>query len=582
MRQLRVFVLAAFALGFAAAAPAQSWPSKPIKIIIPFPPGDAADIMARLIGPKMTERMGQQIIVENRPGASGQIGLEILKNAPADGYTIGVGQGGNLVVAPHTYKKLPYDPLKDFAPVALLATNYLAVVANPNVPFKTAAEMIAWAKANPGRLTLATNGEGSFPHLAFENLAVMGGFKFQHIPYEGATQIITDVMGGQAQLGIAAYTSLSPHVLSGRVRLIAVTNPVRVPNKPDLPIFADAVPGYDSRGWFGYVAPAATPPEIVRKLNEEINRAMQQPDVSEKLVAAGLIIITEPPEFFGKMIKSDYAKYGELAREIGFERVDRLLPLMVSLGLLSTLLLFGVLYSLFSSRRRAVKIAAQMTKDLKAVSHRLVEVQEAERRLLATELHDRAGPSLTALGINLSMVANSLPVEAEPRLAARLEECAALVVETVEAMRDVMRELRPLVLDDYGLVAALRSLATRFSRRTGIHVVFDASDSQSSLPKTIDLALFRIVQEALNNVAKHSKAHCVETGFSRANGAATLRVSDDGVGFDPRRIEASNPGLGLIIMRERAEAVGAKFGLKASPGAGVQVLVESPSGNATA
>ena len=319
MRQLRTLILATLALGFASAALAQSYPSRPVKVIVPFPPGDAADILSRLIGPKMSERMGQPVIVENRAGASGQIGLEVLKNAAADGYTIGVGQGGNLVVAPHTYKKLPYDPLKDFVPIAILATNYLAVVANPGVPFKSAAEMVAWAKANPGRLTLATNGEGGFPHLAFEHLAVMGGFKFQHIPYKGAAQIVTDVMGGQVQLGIGAYTSLSPHVLSGRVRLIAVTNPVRVPNKPELPIFAEAVPGYDSRGWFGYVAPAATPREIVARLNDEINRAMKLPDVSEKMIAAGLIIVTEPPEFFGDMIRSDYAKYGKLARDIGFK-----------------------------------------------------------------------------------------------------------------------------------------------------------------------------------------------------------------------------------------------------------------------
>jgi tripartite-type tricarboxylate transporter receptor subunit TctC len=259
------------------------------------------------------------MVVENRPGASGQIGMEVLKNAAADGYTIGVGQGGNLVVAPHTYKKIPYDPLKDFVPIAELATNYLAVVANPNLPFKTAAEMVAWAKANPGRLTLATNGEGGFPHLAFENLAMMGGFTFQHIPYKGAAQIATDVIGGQVQLGIGAYTSLSPHVLSGRLRLIAVTNPVRVPNKPELPIFADAVPGYDSRGWFGYVAPAGVPRDIIRTLNEEINRAMKLPDVADKMVASGLIIVTESPEFFGEVIRSDYEKYGKLARDIGFK-----------------------------------------------------------------------------------------------------------------------------------------------------------------------------------------------------------------------------------------------------------------------
>jgi len=301
-----------------ASAQAQTYPSRPIRVIIPFPPGDAADIMARLIGPKVSERLGQQMVIENRAGASGQIGLALLKDAPADGYTMGVGQGGNLVVAPHTYRKLPYDPLKDFAPVALLATNYLAVVANPGVPFKSAAEMVAWAKANPGRLSLATNGEGGFPHLAFENLAAMGGFKFQHIPYKGAAQIITDVMGGQVQLGIGAYTSLSPHVNAGRVRLVAVTNPVQVPNKPELPIFAEAVPGYDSRGWFGYVAPAGTPRGIVAKLNEEINRAMRQPDVADKMVASGLIIVTESPEYFADVLKSDYAKYGKLAKDIGF------------------------------------------------------------------------------------------------------------------------------------------------------------------------------------------------------------------------------------------------------------------------
>ncbi len=318
MKRVGVLVAAA-SLSFACAAFAQSYPTKPIKVIVPYPPGDAVDILSRLIGPKVTERLGQPMIVENRAGASGQIGMEVLKNSAPDGYTIGVGQGGNLVVAPHTYKKIPYDPLKDFVPIAELATNYLAVVANPNLPFKTAAEMIAWAKANPGKLTLATNGEGGFPHLAFENLAMMGGFTFQHIPYKGAAQIATDVIGGQVQLGIGAYTSLSPHVISGRLRLIAVTNPVPVPNKPELPIFADAVPGYDSRGWFGYVAPAGVPRGIIRTLNEEINRAMRLPDVADKMVASGLIIVTESPEFFGEVIRSDYEKYGKLARDIGFK-----------------------------------------------------------------------------------------------------------------------------------------------------------------------------------------------------------------------------------------------------------------------
>jgi tripartite-type tricarboxylate transporter receptor subunit TctC len=312
----KLLLLLLLVLSFSAHA--QNWPARPVRVIVPFPPGDAADILARLIGPKVSERLGQQMVVENRPGASGQLGMALLKDAPADGYTIGVGQGGNMVVAPHTYKKLQYDPLKDFAPVALIATNYLAIIANPNVPFRDAREMVAWAKANPGKLSLATNGEGGFPHLAFEHFAAMGNFKFQHVPYKGASQIATDVIGGQVQLGIGAYTSLSPHVNSGRARLIGVTNPVKVPDRPELPLLADAVPGYDSRGWFGYVAPAGMPQDIVRRLNEEINRAMRQPDVAQKMTAAGLIITTESPEFFGSLLRTDYEKYGKLVKSIGF------------------------------------------------------------------------------------------------------------------------------------------------------------------------------------------------------------------------------------------------------------------------
>jgi tripartite-type tricarboxylate transporter receptor subunit TctC len=321
MKNLTLFVIALTlgAIVYPASSEAQKYPTRPIRVIIPFPPGEAADVIARLIAPSMSERLGQQLVIENRAGASGQIGMDLLKNATPDGYTIGVGQGGNMVVAPHTYRKLPYDPLKDFSAVALNATNYLAVVAYTGAPFKNAAEMIAWAKANPGKLSLATNGEGGYPHLAFEYLAKMAGFKFLHVPYKGATQIAGDVMGGQVMAGIGSYTGMSPGVLGGKLRLIGVTNHVRVPDKPDLPIFADVVPGYDMRGWFGFVAPAATPRDIVKRLNAEINRAMQQPDVAAKLTAAGLIIASESPEFFQDYISKEYVKYGKLVRDIGLK-----------------------------------------------------------------------------------------------------------------------------------------------------------------------------------------------------------------------------------------------------------------------
>ncbi len=321
MKNLMLYAIALVVGTFAypGFSEAQTYPARPVRIIVPFPPGEAADIIARLYSPVLSERLGQQFIVENRAGASGQLGLGMLKNATPDGYTIGMGQGGNMSVQPHTYKKLPYDALKDFAPIALSATNYLAVVANPNVPFKNAAEMIAWAKANPGKLTLATNGEGGYPHLAFEYLAALAGFKFLHVPYKGAAQIVTDVMGGQVQMGIGSYTSLSPNVQSGRLRLIGVTNHVRVPNNLDLPVLAQTVPGYDMRGWFGVVAPAGTPRDIVRRLNAEINRTMQQPDVNAKMVAAGLIVANDSPESFAQFLKTEYDKYGKLVRDIGFQ-----------------------------------------------------------------------------------------------------------------------------------------------------------------------------------------------------------------------------------------------------------------------
>src|SRR5213593_10565 len=312
-------LLAALTLALCASAQAQSYPAKPIRIVVPFPPGNTTDIMSRLIAPKMAERLGQQVIVENRPGASGMLGLDYVARSPADGYTIACVQGGNMVVLPHTSKSIPYDPLKDFAPIAVSTTNYLAIVANPKVPFKTIGEMVAYAKANPGKLTVATNGEGGFPHLAFEHLRLMGGFTFTHIPYKGSAAIATDVIGGQVQAAIDGITGLTPHVRSGRLRLLAITNRTRVPLWPDTPAAAETVPGYESGGWFGYVAPAGTPRAIVMKLNEEINRAMKLPDVSDKLVTAGLIVVAESPEYFGEIIRSDYAKYGKLVRDIGFQ-----------------------------------------------------------------------------------------------------------------------------------------------------------------------------------------------------------------------------------------------------------------------
>src|SRR5438067_12378011 len=294
LRTLLALLLAASA----AAGQAQPYPSKAVRIIIPFPPGNTTDIMSRLIAPNMSERLGQQVIVENRPGASGMLGLDYVAKSAPDGHTAGCVQGRNMVVLTHTRQSIPYDPLRDFVPVALSTTNYLGIVANMNAPFRTVGEMVAYAKANPGKLTVATNEEGGFPHLAFEHPRTMGGFTYTHIPYKGSAALATDIIGGQVQVGIDGITGMTPHIKSGRLRILATTNKTRPALWPDTPVAAEDVPGYESGGWFGYAAPAATPREIVLRLNAEINRAIKSPEVTEKLLALGLIIVTEPPDYF--------------------------------------------------------------------------------------------------------------------------------------------------------------------------------------------------------------------------------------------------------------------------------------------
>jgi len=319
MHRLIVLPMLAIVMAMATALHAQQYPSKPIRIIIPFPPGDSLDTMSRLIAPMILERLGQSIVVDNRAGAAGQLGLELGAHAPADGYTLVGGQGGNLVVQPHTYKKLPYDPLKDFAPVAISTTNFLALVINPALPYKSLKELIAYGRANPGKLSFASNGEGGFPHMAIEMLRVQAGFEYLHVPYKGSVQILTEIMGGRMDATILGIGALTPFIRAGRVRLLAVTSPARAELFPDVPAVAEVLPGYDSRGWFGYLAPAGTPPKIVALLNREINHAMMMPDVRDKLTAIGLTVVAETPESFAQTLKSDYEKYGKLIKTIGLQ-----------------------------------------------------------------------------------------------------------------------------------------------------------------------------------------------------------------------------------------------------------------------
>jgi len=303
----------------ALAAHAQSYPAKPIRIIIPFPPGNTLDVMSRLIAPKLTERLGQNVIVENRVGGTGQLGMEVGARAAPDGYTITAGQAGNMAVMPHTFKRIPYDPLRDYALIAVSTTNFLGMVVHPSVPFRTMRDLISFAKANPGKVSFGSNGDGAFTHLAVESLRTMAGFSYTHIPYKGSGQLTTDLLGGHIDAAMAGITGLAPAVRSGKLRLLAITSATRQPTFEGVPTVAETVPGYESGGWFGYLAPVATPREIVVLLNQEINRAMALPDVKEKLNTAGLIVLNESPEYFATLLKSDHAKYGKLVRDIKFQ-----------------------------------------------------------------------------------------------------------------------------------------------------------------------------------------------------------------------------------------------------------------------
>ncbi len=306
-----------FSLG--AHAQADTYPSKPIKVIVPYPAGDGTDVVARLIGSKVGKILGQPFVIENRPGAGGQIGLRQAATAPNDGYTLTLGQAATLALFPHTYKDLPYHPIKDFAPVAALAANYLAITARPNSPFKTIPEMIKWAKDNPNTLTLGTTSNGGFQHMSMELLAQMTGFTYRNIPYKGTQQVITDLVGERIDVAIPPYTIVAPLVKSGNLKLLGITYPKRDPQVPDIATVGESIKGYDSVGWYGFIAPAGTPEPVVNKLNAAINEALKMPDVQQTMTSLGLIQIIESPAYFSDLIRNEYDKFGKLVKDSGYE-----------------------------------------------------------------------------------------------------------------------------------------------------------------------------------------------------------------------------------------------------------------------
>ena len=307
------------AILFSVLAHAQTYPAKPVRVIIPAAPGDSCDVLVRLVAPKVSERLGQPLVIDNRPGSGGQLGLNLLKQAQPDGYTLACGQGGNMVIVPLAYEKVAYDAQKDFAPVALMASNFLALAVHPDTPFKTMTDLINYAKANPERVSFGTTGEGAFLHFATEALRIQAGFTYLHVPYKSMNLVMTEVLGGQINATLGSFISLQPQVASGKLRMLGIARATRYAAFPNVPTIAETVPGFTSGGWFGMIAPAGVPKEIVALLNREFNAAMSLPTVREQMLTLGLEIHTEPPEFFAETIRSDFGKWGKVARDIGFK-----------------------------------------------------------------------------------------------------------------------------------------------------------------------------------------------------------------------------------------------------------------------
>ncbi len=318
--QYSLLILAgALLLAFVSTdAAAQQYPSKPIRFIIGFTPGGTTDILARVVGQKMTEALGVQVIIDNRPGAAGNIGAELAARSVPDGYTVFMGHIGTLAVNPWLYAKLPYDPIRDFAPITLVAMVPSMLVVNPKVPANSVKELIALAKSRPGFLKYGSTGSGGTPYLAVEYFKLMAGLNIVEIPYKGAAPLTTDLIGGDIALTITGIPALLPHVKSGRLRALAVSSAKRSPAVPDLPTIAEAgLPGYEATAWYGVLAPAGTPREILAKLNAAIVAGIKQPDVAERLAGEGAEFVGNMPEEFAAFIKTELARWGEVIKATG-------------------------------------------------------------------------------------------------------------------------------------------------------------------------------------------------------------------------------------------------------------------------
>lgn len=302
-----------------AADPADNYPNKPIRMIVPYTAGGGYDVIARLIGQKLTERWNQQVIVENRAGANGNIGAGAVARSSPDGYTLLMGGIGPNAINPSIYgNQTPFDPIKDFAPVILVATFQNILVVNPSLPVRSVKELIALAKAKPGQLNYASAGSGSTQHLSGELFKTMAGVNLTHIPYKGSAPAMTALLGNEISLIFNSTPTTLPHVKTGRLRALAVTGSKRSAEVPELQTVADAgVPGYEVFGWYGVLAPAGTPKEIVARLNAELAKVLEMPDIKVRFKDLGVEAGGGTPEQFGEYIKKEIVKWAKVVKESG-------------------------------------------------------------------------------------------------------------------------------------------------------------------------------------------------------------------------------------------------------------------------
>lgn len=310
-------LIVALVLAAPELAHAQAYPSKPLRMIIPFPPGGATDIGGRYVAQKLGEAFGQQAIADNRAGANGTIGIELVAKAPPDGHTLGFGQTGNLAISPGL-TKVNYDPARDFAPVSLVMASPHALSVHPSLPARTLKDVIAIARAKPGELNYASTGSGSAGHLGMELLKKATGMNIVHVPYKGAAPGLVDLVAGHVAMMFTSALSTAHFQKTGKVRVLALGSLKRSPSLPDVPTIAESgYPGFEVISWWGVVAPAATPKDIVARLNAEIVRIMASPDARERIGALGADIMTSTPEHFAGYIRSEQAKWAQVIRESG-------------------------------------------------------------------------------------------------------------------------------------------------------------------------------------------------------------------------------------------------------------------------